>query len=148
MNWAAIIWLILVVVFLLTEAATVTVTSLWFAAGALVALIISLFHGGVWLQLAAFLAVSVFLLWMLRPIVKKHFTPRLTPTNIDAIIGKSGITVASVNNLLAQGTVKIDGMQWSARSTNGEEIPADTQVRVDRVEGVKLFVSPVEVPVK
>ena len=147
MNWESILWFVLLVVFLLAEASTVTVVSLWFAAGALAALIISFLSGPLWLQFAVFVAVSVLLLWMLRPIIRKHFKPRVTATNIDAVIGKEGMIILPVNNMMAQGKLMLDGMEWSARSSSGEEIPENTRVRIDRVEGVKLFVTPVEVSV-
>ena len=147
MNWESILWFVLLVVFLLAEASTVTVVSLWFAAGALAALIISFLSGPLWLQFAVFVVVSVLLLWMLRPIIRKHFKPRVTATNIDAVIGKEGIIILPVNNMMAQGKLMLDGMEWSARSSSGEEIPENTRVRIDRVEGVKLFVTPVEVSV-
>jgi len=124
------------------------VISLWFAAGALVAMIVSMLGGPVWLQILLFIVVSFALLWMLRPILKKFYTPKLTRTNVDAVIGKIGITMMPIDNNMAQGKVKLEGMEWSARSTSGEEIPENVQVRIDRVEGVKLFVTPVEVLVK
>lgn len=145
MNWSAIIWFILLIVFILAEAATVTLVSLWFAAGSLAAMIASMLGGHIWLQILLFVAVSVVLLWMLRPIVKKYFTPMLTRTNVDAVIGKTGVTMVSIDNMMAQGKVMLDGMEWSARSTTGENIPENVQVRIDRVEGVKLYVTPVEV---
>lgn len=147
MNWEAIIWFVLLIVFVLAEAATVTVVSLWFAAGALAALIISMLSGPVWLQVLVFAVVSVVLLWMLRPIIRKHFNPKLTRTNVDAVIGREATTMVAINNRMAQGKVMLDGMEWSARSTTGEEISENTVVRVDRVEGVKLFVTPVKVRV-
>lgn len=148
MNWPAIVWFIFLVIFVLAEAATVTVVSLWFAAGALVAMIVSMLGGPVWLQVLLFIVVSFVLLWMLRPILKKFYTPKLTRTNVDAVIGKVGITMMTIDNNMAQGKVKLEGMEWSARSTSGEEIPENIQVRIDRVEGVKLFVTPVEALVK
>ena len=139
----AIIWLVLVVVFLIAEGLTVATVSLWFAAGALVALLVSLLGLQVWLQVALFFVVSGVLLACLRPMVKRHFTPRLTPTNVDAIVGTRGVVTAEVDNVCAAGQVKLNGMDWSARSTDGSIIPAGTQVKVDRIEGVKVFVSPV-----
>ena len=139
----AIIWLVLMVVFLIAEALTVATVSLWFAAGALVALLVSLLGLHVWLQVALFLVVSGGLLACLRPMVKRHFTPKLTPTNVDAIVGTRGVVTAEVDNVCAAGQVKLNGMDWSARSTDGSIIPAGTQVKVDRIEGVKVFVSPV-----
>ena len=92
-----------------------------------------------------FAVVSAVLLWTLRPIIKKHFTPKLTRTNIDAVIGSTGMVTVNINNTLAQGTIVINGMEWSARSASGEIISANTPVRVERVEGVRVFVTPVEV---
>lgn len=146
MNWAAILWLILMVVFLIVEAATVTLTSIWFAGGALVALIVSLLGLEVWVQVSAFLAVSAGLLAALRPLVKKYLTPKLTATNIDAVIGSVGVVTVAVDNVAATGQVKLGAMDWTARSTTGESISAGTKVRVDRIEGVKVFVTVAEVP--
>lgn len=148
MNWAAIIWLVLMVVFLILEASTVTMVSLWFAAGSLAALLVSLLWAPVWLQVLLFLAVSGALLALLRPLVRKHFTPKLTKTNVDAVVGSTGLVTVAIDNLEAQGWVKLGAMEWTARSTSGDPIPAGTQVRVDRIEGVKAFVTPVEVTVQ
>ena len=144
MNWAAILWLVLMIVLLMVEASTVTLVSLWFAAGALAALIVS-FFGPVWLQIAAFLAVSVVLLLALRPLVRKYVTPRVTKTNVDSVIGSVGLATAAIDNVVSSGQVKLGGMEWSARSTTGEPIREGTKVKVDRVEGVKVFVTPVEI---
>ena len=143
MNWAAIVWLGLMLLFVVMELATVSMTSLWFAAGALVAVIASLLHAPVAAQVALFIAVSGVCLWLLRPIVKTHFTPKLTKTNVDAVIGKEGIVTAQVDNLQATGTVKLSGLEWSARSVDGGPIAPNTRVRVERIEGVKVYVTPV-----
>jgi len=145
MNWAAVIWLVLLVVFLVTEASTVTMVSLWFAAGSLVALIASLLNAAVWLQVVLFLGVSAILLSALRPLVRKHFTPKLTKTNVDAMVGATGLVTVAIDNVAAAGQVKLGAMTWTARSTSGEKIPEGTLVRVDRIEGVKAFVTAVEV---
>lgn len=145
MNWQAYVWLFLLVVFLVVEASTVTMVSLWFAAGAVAALLLNLLGAGWGLQIAAFLAVSAILLSALRPLVKKHFTPRLAKTNVDSVIGSQGLVTQAIDNLTAAGQVKLNGMEWTARSTSGAPIAAGTRIRVDRIEGVKVFVSPVEV---
>lgn len=145
MNWAAFLWLALLVVFLVVEASTVTMVSLWFAAGSVVALIVSLLHGALWLQITLFLAVSAILLSLLRPLVRKHFTPKLTRTNVDAVLGSAGLVTVAIDNVAASGQVKLGAMAWTARSTSGEPIPEGTLVKVDRIEGVKAFVSPAEV---
>lgn len=146
MNWPAIIWLVLMVVFLIVEAATVTLASIWFAGGALVAMIVSLLGLEAWVQVSAFLLVSAALLAALRPLAKKYLTPKVTATNIDAVIGSTGLVTEAVENLNATGQVKLGAMYWTARSTTGEAIPVGTKVRVDRIEGVKVFVTPAEIP--
>ena len=146
MNWAPIIWLFLMVLFIMMEASTIAVISLWFAVGALAAMIASLLGGALWLQLLLFFAVSCGLLCVLRPVLKRFFTPKLTKTNADAIVGTTGVVIGQINNVLAHGQVKLGAMQWSARSTTGAVIEEGTLVRVDRIEGVKVFVTAVEVP--
>lgn len=142
----AIIWLVLMIAFLLAEAATVATLSLWFAGGALVALIASLLGAPIWLQVLLFLTVSAALLACLRPLVKKHFTPKLSKTNVDAIVDSQGYVTAEIDNLSATGTVKLGAMEWTARSTTGAVIRKGTLVKVDKIEGVKAFVTAVEIP--
>ena len=141
-----IIWLVLMIVFLLAEAATVATLSLWFAGGALVALIASMLGAPIWLQILLFLAVSAALLACLRPLIKKHFTPKLSKTNVDAIVDSQGYVTAEIDNLNATGTVKLGAMEWTARSTTGAVIPKGTLVKVDKIEGVKAFVTAIEIP--
>ena len=147
MNWAAIIWLVLMMVFILTEAATVTLVSIWFAAGSVGALIVSLLHGSVGLQMVVFLAVSSLLLAALRPLVRRYVTPKITKTNVDSIIGSTGLVTVAIDNVAASGQVKLGAMVWTARSTSGDPIPQGTLIRADRIEGVKVYVSPAEVKV-
>ena len=145
MDLVAIVWLVLMVVFLIAEAATVTLVSLWFAAGALAALIAYFWGAAVWLQVLLFLAVSTLLLTALRPLVRKFVTPRLQRTNVDSVIGSTGLVTAPIDNVSASGQVRLGAMEWTARSTSGAPISEGTLVRVDRIEGVKVFVSPAEV---
>ena len=98
------------------------------------------------LQLLLFLAVSTLSLIALRPLVRRFIHPRLTATNVDSVIGSTGLVTVSVDNVSAAGQVKLGAMVWTARSTSGAPIPEGTLVRADRIEGVKVFVSPVEVP--
>ena len=142
----AILWLALMVIFLIVEASTVVMISLWFAAGSLAALLVTLLGAPIWLQMVLFLAVSGALLASLRPMVRKHFTPKLKRTNVDAIVGSQGYVTADIDNVAATGSVKLGAMEWTARSTTGAPVPKGTLVKVDRIEGVKAFVTPVEVP--
>ena len=144
MNWAALVWFVLLVLFVVVEANTVTLVSSWFAVGALTAMITALLGGQLWLQVVLFFAVSAGLLLALRPIVKKYFVPKLVKTNVDSVIGQKGYATAAIDNLSATGQVKLGGMYWTARSTSGDPIPEGVLVKVDRIEGVKVFVSPAE----
>ena len=143
MNWEAIFWLAAMVVFLAAEAATVTLVSIWFAVGALGAILVALLGGNLMLQVTVFLLLAILLLLSLRGIVRRYITPRISKTNIDSIIGATGIVLAPVNNIAATGQVQVNGAEWSARSSDNSPIPAGTLVKVDRIEGVKVFVTPV-----
>ena len=145
MNWAAIVWFVLMLVFLVVEAAcAIHLVSVWFAAGSLVALLIALLKGPMWLQVTLFILVSCALLILFLPFVKKFLNPTRTKTNIDAIIGSQGYVTADIDNISAVGQVKLGAMEWTARSSHGEKIPKGTLVKVDRIEGVKAFVSEVK----
>ena len=144
MNWEAIFWLIAMVIFAAAELMTVSLVSIWFAVGALGAIIVALTGGGLTFQVTVFLALAIVLLLGLRSVVRKHLSPRITKTNIDSVIGATGVVLTPVNNVAALGQVQVNGVEWSARSTGNTHIPAGTLVKVDRIEGVKVFVSPVE----
>lgn len=147
MNWA-LIWLGLMVAFLIAEGVCPChLISIWFAVGALSAVAVAELGGSLGLQAAVFLVVSCALLVALWPLTRKFLKPRRTATNVDSVIGTVGMVTAAIDNVEASGQVKLGGMEWTARSTSGDPIPLGTRVRVDRIEGVKAFVSPVETPV-
>ena len=149
MSIAAYIWFGVMLAFLIMEAACpIHLVSIWFAAGALVAAIVSMLNGAVWLQITAFLVVSGGLLAALWPFVKKFLKPHLSATNVDSVIGTQGYVTDTIDNLAATGQVKLGGMYWTARSTDGTPIPTGTLVRVDKIEGVKVYVTPTESEVK
>ena len=139
-----VLWAVLALGFLVLEGCTVAMVSLWFAIGAAAALILGLLGAAFWLQVAAFLVVSGALLALLRPMLRKY--AKTTKTNVDSIPGTQGLVTESIDNVAYQGQVKLGAMTWTARSSSGAPISAGTQVVVDRVEGVKVFVSPVKVP--
>ena len=136
-----IVWLILLIVCLVVEAATMGLATIWFAGGALVALLVSLIHAPIWLQVVLFLAVSLLLLIYTRPIAKKYFNRNITKTNVDSVIGKNAIVVEAIDNLQGKGRVTLAGQEWTARSVeeNGM-IPEGAIVEVEAVSGVKLMV--------
>lgn len=146
MNWAAMIWLGLMIAFLVVEAACpIHLVSIWFAAGALVASLTAVLGAATWLQVTLFILVSGGLLALLWPLVRKYLNPKLTSTNVDAIIGSCGLVTVAIDNIEAAGQVKLGGMVWTARSTTGDPIPEGTRIRVDRIEGVKVYVTAAEV---
>ena len=135
------IWFGALLLFLILEGMTAAVVSLWFAAGALVAMIAAICGAEIWLQAVLFAAVSLVLLALLKPVIQKYFNPKLTKTNADALIGTVGPVVEDIDNIQAVGRVKLGGMEWSARSSSGQPIQKDAQVQVDKIEGNKVFVS-------
>ena len=142
MDWYALMWFVLLIAFVWIEAATVSLVSIWFAGGALVALIGNLLGAQLWLQVARFFAVSAVLLLFLRRVAKKHFTPKLVKTNVDALVGTTGRVTVRIDNEASSGQIKLGAMEWTARSTSGGIIEEGTLVNVDKIEGVKVFVSP------
>ena len=135
-----IVWLVLLLLFAGGEAATVGLTSIWFAAGALAALIAALLGGALWIQITLFLAVSLLCLAAVRPLAKKHLNNKVEHTNADRAIGQEALVTEDIDNIQGKGAVIIRGVTWTARSEDGDPIPTGTMVRVLRIEGVKVFV--------
>lgn len=136
----SIIWLVVLAILLVIEFLTLGLTTVWFAGGALVAFLVSLVGGPLWLQLLLFIAVSVVLLLFTRPLAMKYLNKDVQKTNVDSIPGQKGIVTATIDNLKAEGQVTIQGMEWTARAKNGNTIEKGKVVRVTAVEGVKLIV--------
>lgn len=139
-----IFWLAAFIALAILEAATFGLTSIWFCAGALAAMICSAVGAPLWLQVLVFLAVSAAAMVLLRPLAKKYLTPRRTATNADRVIGREGVVKETVDNLAATGKISVGGDVWTARSESGAVIEKDSRVRVLRIEGVKVFVEPLE----
>lgn len=141
MNELSIFWLIAVIALGIAEAVTVGLVTIWFAVGALAALISSLFGGPLWLQILLFIVVTAVTLVTTRPIVKKYFGKNShKATNADMVIGKEAHVTEAINNLKGTGAVRCMGKEWSARSENGEEIDEGEIVVAVKIEGVKLIV--------
>ena len=126
-----VLWSVLLILFIIAEAITVQLVSIWFAIGSLVALIANFCGANILVQAALLLT---------RPLVKKFSTPKIQRTNIDRIIGERAIVTEEIDNLRAIGVVKADGKSWSARSADGSIIPAGSVVEVQKIDGVKLIV--------
>lgn len=137
MEW---IWLAALTVFAILEAATTTLVSLWFIGGSLTAMIAALCGADIWLQLLLFFAVSALLLVALRPLAKKYLLPHAQATNARGNIGKRAVVTERIDTLNGQGAVKIDGVEWSARSQH--EIEVGAVVRITDIVGAKVCVEP------
>lgn len=143
METTQIVWAALVLVFLVVEAATAGLTSIWFAIGAASALILSFAspEAIVW-QVALFIAVSAITLAITRPLAKKYVNTRIKPTNADRVIGRTATVTSRIDNLAGTGEVSVEGRLWSARGDGVDSMEAGALVTIKSISGVKLFVSP------
>ncbi len=138
----ALIWLIVMIVLLIVEAVVPGLVSIWFALGALAALIAAILHAPMWLQLVWFFVVSIAALVLTRPLAKKYVNGRVKPTNADMILGKECVVTEEIDNIRGTGAVTVGGKVWTARMENDGETAAVGEVlKTLRIEGVKLIVS-------
>ncbi|MDD7772710.1 MAG: NfeD family protein [Firmicutes bacterium] len=143
-----LVWVIGCVVFVLIEAATPCLVSIWFSGGCVAGFVAQLCGAPFWLQCLLFFVVSVGLLFCLRPFLRKYVNPKKQATNVQSLIGKTAIVTERIDNLHGEGAVKVGGIPWSARSADETVIPPDTQVTIVRIEGVKAIVEPLKAPAK
>lgn len=134
------LWLILFVAAVLIEAATTALISIWFAVGSIAALAAAAFGAPVWLQLIVFAVFAAVMLIFTRPMLKKLFPKKFTPTNTELSIGKSAVVIEDINNSLGTGRVRLNGVDWMAVSANDRIIEKDTVVTVKEINGAKLTV--------
>ena len=141
MNWEIATWLIIFAACLVIEIIKLGLTTIWACGGALIAMIIAFFSGSLALQVVAFLIVTTILFFTTRPLAKKHMDNKLEKTNVESLIGKHVIVSADIDNLKSQGQVMIGGVEWTARSKNGDTIESGTEVVIDEISGVKAIVT-------
>jgi len=137
-----VFWAVATVAFIVLELVTIGLTSIWFALGALCALISAVLRAPLWLQIIWFFVISIATLLLTRPLVKKYINGKTLPTNADRVIGTVAMVTERIDNLAGQGVVLADGKSWSARSADGAVVEADTRVTVLEIQGVKLIVEP------
>ena len=135
-----VFWLIAFIVFAVGEGVTVGLVSIWFAIGALGGMATAALGGGLWIQITVFLGLSALSLLLFKPLSKKMFLNKVARTNADRVLGETALVTETVDNALAKGQVRVDGQIWSARSAHDVVIPEGTEVRVLRIEGVKVIV--------
>ena len=146
-DMATVIWIGAMVLFGVVEAATAGLTSIWFVLGSVAGLIAAICDGPVWLQLTLFFVVSIISLAATRPLVKKLMGKNIVATNADRVLGAQARVTEAIDNTLPTGAVYVGGKTWTARSESGEPIPVGTIVRIGRMEGVKLYVQPLQAAV-
>ena len=135
-----LLWLIVIVATLVIEAMTAGLTTIWFSAGALAALIASYLGISFPLQIIIFIVVSITALIFTRPLVKNKIHKNKVKTNADMVIGKQAIVVETICPIEGKGQVKVDGKIWSAKSENSKNIQKDELVTIEKIEGVHLIV--------
>ena len=137
----ATVWVVLMIGFLIVEGVAPGLVSIWFALGALAALISALLGAQVWLQALWFVLVSVLALVATRPLAKKYVNSRTQATNADMLIGQECIVTETIDKLRGTGAVSVAGKVWTARTDEPEKIVEEGTVAVvERIEGVKLIV--------
>ena len=134
-----IFWLAIVVVMAIIEIITLGLTTIWFAGGALVAFIASLFGAGFVIQVVLFVAVSVILLAATRPLAVKYLNKNMESTNAESLIGKLAVVKEEIDNLNARGHVSVNGQEWTARAVEEKVIPEGVTVEIVEISGVSCW---------
>ena len=140
METTSICWLVVFILLILIELATMGLTTIWFAGGAVAGFVASMLGANVVIQAAAFFAVSILLLFFTRPFAVRYINSNKTKTNVDGLIGQEALVLEEINNIRETGCARLEGKEWTARSMNDTVIPKDTVVTGERIEGVKLIV--------
>ncbi len=136
-----VVWLVAMIVLLFIEGLAPGLVSIWFAIGALAAMVSAILKAPLWLQILWFAVVSVVTLLLTRPLAKKYVNSRAVPTNADMAIGQDCVVTEAIDNVLGTGAVSVGGKIWTARMAEADgKAPAGAVLRVVRIDGVKLIV--------
>ena len=145
MGEMTIFWLVVLVAAIVAEAVTLGLVSIWFAVGALAALLVEKLHGGVYLQMIVCLVVSLIVMYFTRPIAIKYFNKDRQKTNANSLIGKQAVVTGRIYNLEGMGKVIVSGQEWSAKSLTDDQIFEEGEiVKIVKIKGVKLIVEPLK----
>ncbi len=134
-------WLIIAAILIIVEIISIGLTSVWFAFGAFAAAVVSCFTDSLVIELAVFIAVSIVLWVFTRPIAMKYIKPGKEKTNVETLPGSVAIVTEKIDNLGGTGAAKINGLEWTARSSDNSIIEAGETVVINEVSGVKLLVT-------
>ena len=138
----AIVWLAVAIVLLVVEIITLGLTTIWFAGGALVACVAAALQADFLVQMILFLVVSVVMLFFTRPVAMRYMNKNRTKTNSESLVGKEAVVLQEINNLKAAGQVQVNGIEWTARADDMEDvIEKGAIVCIKKIEGVKLIVT-------
>lgn len=141
----AMVWLAIMIILIVMEIITVGLTTIWFAGGALAAMLVSAFGGSAVLQVVVFLVVSFALLIFTRPFALKYINAAKTKTNYEGIIGKVVRITQEVDNINETGCAVVNGQEWTVRAADDEKkIAAGSLAKVVNILGVKLIVEQYE----
>lgn len=141
MGGMMILWIIILLLSIFMEALTMGLTTIWFAGGALAALIVEMLSGSIYLQISVFLIVSLVLLYFTRPVAVRYFNKERVKTNIDGLIGKQAVVTETIHNLKGTGQVTVAGQEWTARSSDeARSFEEGEIVKIVAIKGVKLMV--------
>lgn len=135
-----IVWLVIVAVMLVIEIFTLGLTTIWFSIGAVAAAIASGVGAPLWLQVLLFCVVSVAIMLLVRPFAMKVMNNDRMKTNIEEIVGLHAEVIVDIDNQKEQGLVRLRGVEWMARSVDGNKIAVGEVVTVEAIAGVKLMV--------
>lgn len=142
LQYMPYIWTFVLIMSVLVEAATATLTTIWFMPAGFVCLILSIFEVSIPIQIVTYIVIGAAALVLSKTVFKKKLAmAEKTPTNADRILGETAVVTVSINNDLAEGEVTVRGQHWSARSATGEHIAVGERVTVERIEGVKVIVN-------
>jgi membrane protein implicated in regulation of membrane protease activity len=137
-------WLIATAVFLVFEVVTTALVSLWFAVGSLAALAAAALAAPLWVQVLVFVLVSALCFALIYPRIKSSIAKHHQATNADKVIGQVCTVTQKIDNLAGTGTVAVDGKTWTARTLDGQILLPGELVQIQRIEGVKLMVTPAQ----
>lgn len=133
-------WIIVAALALIIEIISLGLSSIWFTGGGIAAAIVGYMDGPLWLQIVVFIVVSTVLLLVMRPIAKKHLPLGEEKTNTDSWIGRTENVLTTIDNNAGTGMIKLGDVEWRAVSEDGSTIPEGTLVKIERIEGTKLYV--------
>lgn len=136
----SLVWLSIIIVLSVVELVTAQLVSIWFVIAAVITLIVSLFCDSLLIQIIVFIGITLILLALMRPILKKAMDFKKEDTNFGRNIGKKALVISEINNDIGTGQVNVSGITWTARSADDSIIPKDTMVIIEKIEGVKLIV--------